>query len=111
MVAATLTKNLLSADRCAKVDYQIVHATAGHIRIRVPRLAEDEVYADRLDRLVKSFNFVTNAYINTKARSLVVNYRNNDISIVTVQKHLATAIGRANTPTLAPHSTSTLAKR
>ncbi|MCY7320346.1 MAG: hypothetical protein LH660_00705, partial [Phormidesmis sp. CAN_BIN36] len=72
---------------------------------------EDENYTERLDHFVNSLGWVTTAYINRSARSLVVNYYPIDLPILEVQRHLAIAIQRATELPPLPLSTVELAER
>jgi Heavy metal associated domain 2 len=107
MLAAETSLN----ERSDQITYHIIHATKGRIRIGMPRLREDEAYAERLERAIASFNGITNVCINPKAQSATVYYNAKEISIVALQKYIAIAIQRASTSPIPPHTTSALAKR
>jgi hypothetical protein len=53
---------------------EVVHQTAGRIRLRVPRTRFDEKYADRLCDRVLSLAGVTEASVNRPSASLTVHY-------------------------------------
>jgi Heavy metal associated domain 2 len=53
---------------------EVVHKTAGRIRLRVPPMRFDENYADRLRERVLSLAGVTEASVNRTSASLVVYY-------------------------------------
>jgi len=55
-------------------DYKILHHIPGRLRISIPKLTNDEVYAKQLENRLQSFNFVTEVRINPKAGSIVINY-------------------------------------
>jgi len=57
-----------------KIDYQIVHQTDRRIRIKIPRLAIDNDYVQRLQQCVEELDFVTNVRINRPSRSIAVEY-------------------------------------
>jgi heavy metal translocating P-type ATPase len=78
------------------VDYQVIHTTIGRLRIRIPRLSTDEVYANKLNWLVESFEFVTHVRINPLAGSLVVHYKDTEISSSEVWNHLLKVIQNAS---------------
>lgn len=80
-----------------KVDYQLVHCTLGRFRIRIPRLAEDSEYANKLRNLVESLDSVTSVRINPAASSLVVEYDRKASEVVTdkLQKQVFNAIQTA----------------
>jgi Heavy metal associated domain 2 len=78
------------------MDYQIIHNVPGRIRILIPQLATDPDYVQRLQGLVESIEFVTEARINPWAQSLVVSYKIRIISSEAIQKHLFNAIEQAD---------------
>ena len=56
------------------VPYQILHTTAGRMRLHIDRLTYDSAYAEILLLLVRRLEEVTEARINSAARSLIVHY-------------------------------------
>lgn len=76
--------------------YQVVHSTLGRCRIRVPRLADDLEFAENLNRLVESLQFVTEVRINPAASSLIVNYKMSAVNCEDAQKHLSICIEKAS---------------
>jgi Heavy metal associated domain 2 len=80
------------------MDYQIVHAIEGRIRIRIPLLAQDEAYANKLKSQVESLNFVINARINPLAESIVVTYKFKTISCLAAQEHICQVVEQASPP-------------
>ncbi|WP_315789150.1 HMA2 domain-containing protein [Fischerella sp. JS2] len=78
-----------------RIDYQVVHAIAGRIRIKIPRLQIDPDYAEALQRLVKSLGAVTDVHINYASASIVVEYNTNGIENKAIQKELANCIQQA----------------
>jgi heavy metal translocating P-type ATPase len=76
------------------IHYQIVHVTQERFRIRVPRLAEDPEYGDKLTWLVECFDFVISVRINLPSSSLIVHYDAN-VSIAKVRESLLNAIQQA----------------
>jgi len=86
------------------IGYQVVHTTRGRFRLRVPRLANDSEYAEKLTWLVESLDFVISVRINSEAKSIIVNYNVSIVASAEVQQKLFTAIqqaGNANIPTKA----------
>ncbi|TBR60666.1 hypothetical protein B4U84_07375 [Westiellopsis prolifica IICB1] len=71
------TKNLDNA----KITYNIVHAIPGRIRMSLPKLAHDQDYAKRLERLLKADPQVTNVRINCDAASVAIAYQPNNIKV------------------------------
>ncbi len=78
------------------MSYQVIHSTLGRYRIRVPQLANDSDFADKLKTLVKSLGFVTEVSINAPARSLIISYEINAISSTTALEKFARCIDRVN---------------
>lgn len=58
-----------------KIDRYIIHQTDGRIRIKIPKLAIDRDYADRLHHLVEQLEFITDVRINLSSRSIAVQYK------------------------------------
>jgi Heavy metal associated domain 2 len=80
------------------MDYQIVHAIEGRIRIRIPLLGEDTGYQSKLQSLVESLKFVTDVRINPMAESMIVTYKFKAISCENMQAHLQQAIEQSFPP-------------
>ncbi|MBD2531845.1 hypothetical protein H6G97_20555 [Nostoc flagelliforme FACHB-838] len=94
----------------AKVAYSIAHAIPGRVRFRVPRIACDPKYVQRLETLLKSDSTVTSERVNSAARSVVITYKTGMMqnSQKRVQNflsppisHLANLIESANDPATA----------
>lgn len=109
MSLTTLTSTSLNQQ--LETVYQIAHLTAGRIRFRVPRLADDADYADRLKQAIKIYPFVTGVSINLKAVSLTVSYRSSQVSDTVAQEKIIAAILQAQALQSLSYSTSDLAKR
>lgn len=56
------------------VAYSIVHAAGGRLRIRIPRIATDQVYVKKLKILVRSIQGVSSVQINSKISCLIVEF-------------------------------------
>jgi hypothetical protein len=65
----------------AKIDYSVVHAIAGRIRLNVPKIALDRAYGRRLERLVKTDAQVTSVRVNFDAASIAIAYKSNQIPL------------------------------
>lgn len=98
------------AKKPAKVAYSIAHAIPGRVRFRVPQIARDPKYVQRLEALLKSDSTVTSERVNSAARSVVITYKTGMIrdSQKRVQSflsaaisHLANLIESANDPATA----------
>ncbi len=55
--------------------YKIVHAVPGRVRFNVPRLAEDPMYAEQLQTLLKADAAITSFRLNRDAASIVIDYK------------------------------------
>ncbi|NEU72896.1 hypothetical protein PI95_010050 [Hassallia byssoidea VB512170] len=65
----------------AKIDYSVVHAINGRIRLNVPKIAVDRAYGRRLERLVKSDAQVTSVRVNYDAASIAIAYQQSEIPL------------------------------
>lgn len=78
-----------------KISYSVVHAIPGRIRFRIPRLAKDSEYANKLKRLIESDARTTNVRINSSAASIAINYQPGVISDHQMRSHLVNLIQTA----------------
>jgi len=80
------------------VGYQIVHRNLYRMRISIPRLAEDAEYADKLQRLLETLEWVSNFRINLKAKSLAVefSYEATVTALATMESKVLAAIQQAH---------------
>jgi hypothetical protein len=65
----------------AKIDYSVVHAIDGRIRLNVPKIAQDRAYARRLERIVKTDAEVTSVRMNFDAASIAIAYQSREIPL------------------------------
>ncbi|MFH7024818.1 MAG: HMA2 domain-containing protein [Heteroscytonema crispum UTEX LB 1556] len=66
------------ADKTAppeKIFYSVAHAIPGRIRFRIPRLAVDSDYANKLKLVMQSDSKTTSVRVNPQAASIVINYQ------------------------------------
>lgn len=84
-------------DSFRQFDFQIVHRVPGRFRLRVPRLARDSRYAQKLSWFVESLNGVIGVRINPLARSVIIYYERSAISSEGLMAGLFVALERANT--------------
>ncbi len=121
MAAKKLTnseKNVVDADgqqpkttSPQKISYSVAHAIRGRIRFRIPRLAKDSEYANKLQRLVESDARTTNVRINPAAASIVIHYEPGLISGEQMRSHLVNLIQTAPNVVLpAPVTAKTVAR-
>lgn len=61
-------------------DYTIVHSTSGRLRLRIPRLLNDAVYAKRLEKLLVADARVMQVRFNRAAASVVILYDSAGVS-------------------------------
>jgi Heavy metal associated domain 2 len=61
-----------------EISYSIAHAIPGRIRFRIPRIATDAWYADKL-KAVMEFHGMTDVRINPEAASIVIKYKSDTI--------------------------------
>lgn len=61
-------------------DYAIAHSVPGRIRLRVPRLASDRVFARRLETLLKASDRITHVRLNCAAASVAIHYEAGGLS-------------------------------
>ncbi|MBP5972760.1 hypothetical protein HW132_08430 [Brasilonema sp. CT11] len=71
----TPDKTYHKAKQPAKVAYTIAHAIPGRVRFRIPRIAKDLKYVQRLEALLKGDPLVTGKRVNSAAASIVITYK------------------------------------
>lgn len=79
-----------------RIELQIVHAIAGRVRVKIPRLRRDFSYSDKLQRLVQSLNPVTNVQIHRASASMIVYYNSRSVENQIMQRALAVCVWQAN---------------
>lgn len=87
------------------LDYYVVHAIPGRVRLRVPRLVQDQLYANKLNWFVESLSFVVSVRMNTIAGSIIVYYEHQAATLEAAQASLITAVQRALMEDLPPEAT------
>lgn len=80
--------------------YSIVHETPGRIRFRIPLVAKDVEYAEKLTKLAESDPRVTKIRINKNAASVAISYQASDLSAAAIKAHLVHLIELANDPSV-----------
>lgn len=82
------------AQQPTKVAYNIVHAIPGRVRFRVPQIASNPKYIQRLEVLLKEDPVVTSERVNKDAVSIVITYKTGMLqdSKKQVQSVLETAV-------------------
>jgi cation transport ATPase len=76
--------------------YQVVHSTLGRYRIRIPRLADDFEFSQKLSGLVESLQFVDEVRISPKASSLIVCYKVSKVNTCDIEGQLFSCIEQAS---------------
>jgi hypothetical protein len=76
-------------------DYTIVHSVPGRIRLRIPRLASDILYARRLEKLLSADERVKHVRVNRAATSLVIQYDGAGVSEVELGMYLLHILDQA----------------
>jgi hypothetical protein len=79
----------------AEDDYTIVHSVPGRIRLRIPRLASDTLYARRLEKLLAADERVKHVRINRAAASLIIQYDGTGVSEVELGMYLLNILDQA----------------
>lgn len=70
----TVVERTQPKTRQFQVTYQVVHSTPGRVRFRIPRIAHDSNYAQRLQRLLAAEPQVTSVRLKPAAASVVIRY-------------------------------------
>jgi hypothetical protein len=60
--------------------YAIVHSIPGRVRLKIPQLALDPLFAKRIVNALNEDEYVVNARVNQAAACLVINYEAGDLS-------------------------------
>jgi P-type Cu2+ transporter len=79
-----------------EVAYQVVHEIPGRIRFRVPRLASDPEYAQRLTVLAQADTKLTDVRVNATAASIAISYEIGLLSDDKMRLHLIDLIQTAS---------------
>ncbi|MDJ0591845.1 MAG: hypothetical protein QNJ72_17930 [Pleurocapsa sp. MO_226.B13] len=78
------------------IEFQIVHAIAGRIHIKIPRLKRDFGYSERLQRLVKTLSAVIDVRVNSASASMIVYYHPRSIENKIMQRELILCVWQAD---------------
>ncbi len=76
-----LTKEESLIRTTGSIEYSVVHAIPGRVRLHVPRIGTDRVYARNLERLLKADSQVTSVRINPDASSVAIAYSIRDLDL------------------------------
>ncbi len=86
--------------------YAIAHAVPGRVRLRMPQLAIDPDFANRLQQALKADQYVKHIRINRAAASIAINYDNQGLSDWELGMHLINIINTARQQDQVPQPTS-----
>ncbi|WP_434221882.1 HMA2 domain-containing protein [Limnospira platensis CENA597] len=78
-------------------DYTIVHSIPGRLRLRIPRLMTDVLYAKRLEKLLSDEQRVKSVRINRTAASLIIQYDPAGVSELELGMYLVSILELAET--------------
>lgn len=81
-----------------QLNYSIVHETLGRIRFRIPLVAKDAEYAQKLTQLAETDPRITKIRINKDAASVAIFYHSPELSAAAIKAHLVHLIELANDP-------------
>jgi len=87
-------------------DYTIVHSVPGRIRLRIPRLGSDALYAKRLHSLLSADERVKSVRVNRAAASLTIQYDGSGVSELELGLYLLHILEQAEQPSLMPTSST-----
>lgn len=94
-VAAAVNRQPASADDHTAEDYTIIHSTPGRLRLRIPRLVNDVLYAKQLEKLLIADEGVIRVRLNRAAASLVIQYDGAGVSELELGMRLLQILDRA----------------
>ncbi|MUG93234.1 hypothetical protein F7734_12665 [Scytonema sp. UIC 10036] len=71
-----------------RISYSVAHAIPGRIRFRIPRLAKDSTYAEKLKQVMEYDSKLTKVRVNPAAASIVIDYPIGTITDEQMRSHL-----------------------
>jgi hypothetical protein len=80
------------------MNIRVIHAISGRLRLRLPHLRNDPIYASQIEKLVKELDFVTSVRVNPLASSLVITHPKTLVNSE-VESKLVAAIARLDAKT------------
>lgn len=78
-----------------EVEYQVIHAVPGRVRLRVPRLRQDEYYGLKVQGLLEAIEPVIEAQVFPVNQALIIQYQRAAFSQAQLQQQLATILEQA----------------
>ncbi len=88
-------KGVKNANDEAESEYQIVHSVPGRIRIKIPQLAEDPEFVQRLQQLLNNDDCVIKVRVNRSAASVIINYDGEGVSDMELGLRLLSILNQA----------------
>ena len=85
-----------------QINFEVIHAIPGRLRIRVPRLGYDEPYALRLQGLLEAIDGITGVRVNSAARSIIINCEGAWFNDPDLQTGIVNSIQQAADPGITP---------
>jgi P-type Cu2+ transporter len=79
------------------IDYCVVHKIPGRVRLRVPLLARDPHYAERLQDLLESDSRITKVRVNCPAASIAIHYQLSNANTDLISAYLVRMLQVAKT--------------
>ncbi len=76
------------------IAYQIVSSISGRMRLRIPKLRQDEVYQKQLKKLVESLPNIIDVRISPLAESMIINY-SEKLPVKEMEAQIAIAISKS----------------
>ena len=86
-------------------EYEVVHAVPGRFRLRVTRLSQDLLYANKLNWFVEALSIVISVRMNRLAGSMIVQYNADAVTLNALREMLDIAFEQARTEELPPGAT------
>ncbi len=91
--------------------FQLVHCTAGRWRIKNERLFYEPDYANNLITLLRDSSFITQVRLNAAARSLIIEYKPEEVSIEQLRNFIQTAFEEADLGDVPPQKSAETSER
>ena len=94
-VATPVHQQSARADDHTAEDYTLSHSTPGRLRLRIPRLVNDVLYAKQLEKLLTAEGGVIRVRLNRAAASLVIQYDGAGVSELELGMRLLQILAQA----------------
>ncbi|HBB32272.1 MAG TPA: heavy metal translocating P-type ATPase, partial [Cyanobacteria bacterium UBA9273] len=97
-ISAIASGRAVPTRKRVQVIYQLVHATPGRLRFRIPQIVRDADYAERLQLLIAAEPQVINVRLKRAAASLAIRYNPGEITDAQMRTHIGKLIQLASDP-------------